>query len=172
MKFVSITILALGLSLVSATEAMAQRAFMFVPGIPGESTVEGFVDWINVLSIRQSAISASRKSIACDLSIVKNIDAAGPALWASAATGATISEIVITVLRNSVPEGGSGGSTIVKLYDIRLTNVRIGGVQATTGATDSSETITLVPQGATLTYYVQSPTGAVRPPVTESFPCQ
>lgn len=172
MKLVSITLLALGISLASASEAMAQRAFMFVPGIPGESTVEGFVDWISVLSIRQNAVSSSRKSIACDLSIVKTIDAAGPALWASAATGATIPEIVIAVLRNTVPEGGSGGSTIVKLYDIRLTNVRIGGVQATAGATDSSETITLVPQGVTLTFFTQTPTGAVGPPVTQSFPCQ
>ena len=156
--------------LASAGEALAQRAFLFVPNIPGDATVEGFVDWINVLSIRQSATS-TRRSIACDLSVVKNIDVAGPALWATAASGVMVPEMLISVLKSAV-EGGSGSPTSLKLYDIRLTNVRIGAVQATTAATDSSETVTLVPQTVTLTFYTQTPTGLPGPPVTQSFGCQ
>ena len=157
--------------LASPGEALAQRAFLFVPDIPGDSTAEGYVDWIKVLSIRQSATTSLRKAVACDISVVKNIDVAGPALWATAASGATVSEMIVTVLRNSLAEG-SGGSTVGKLYDIKLTNVRITAVQATTGAADTSETITLVPQGATLTYYTQTATGAAGPPVSQSITCQ
>jgi type VI protein secretion system component Hcp len=148
----------------TASNAFAQRAFLFIPNIPGDATVEGYVDWINVLSIRQTATSSSRRSIACDLSVVKNIDVAGPALWAAAAGGTIVPEMMITVLNNS-PEP-------IKLYDIRLANVRIGAVQATTGTADASETVTLVPQGVTLTYYTQTPTGGVGSPVTQSFSCQ
>jgi type VI protein secretion system component Hcp len=160
-----LTALILVFSLASAGEALAQRAFLFVPGIPGDSTVEGYVDWINVLSIRQSATASSRRSIACDLSVVKNIDIAGPALWATAASGLIIPEMLISVLKN-------GADTTAKLYDIRLTNVRITAVQASAGAADASETITLLPQGATLTYYPQSPSGAAVTPVMQSFSCQ
>lgn len=166
-----VTALILFFSLASAGEALAQRAFWFVPGIAGDSTVEGYVDWINVLSIRQSATTSSRRSIACDLSIVKNIDIAGPALWATAASGTTVPEMLISVLKSGV-EPGSGSPTTLKLYDIRLTNVRIGAVQASTGAAEASETVTLIPQGVTLTYYTQTPTGLPGAPVTQPFACQ
>ena len=156
--FVLVTILA------PATEAFAQRAFLFVPGIPGDSTVEGYVDWISVLSIRQSATTTSRRSVACDISVVKNIDVAGPALWATAASGQMIPEMLISVVKTTAEPS--------RLYDIRLTNVRIGAVQASTGAADANETVTLVPQGVTLTFYTQSPTGTAGPPVTQSFSCQ
>lgn len=164
-KPVLLTALALACSLLSAREALAQRAFLFVPEIPGDSTVEGYVNWISVLSIRQSATATSRRSIACDISIVKNIDVAGPALWATAASGAALAEMLITVVRN-------GPDTSAKLYDIRLTNVRITAVQASAGADDASETIALLPQSATLTYYTQTPSGTPGTPVTQSFGCQ
>jgi type VI protein secretion system component Hcp len=164
-KPVSIAALVFACSLLSAGEALAQRAFLFVPGIPGDSVVEGYVDWIPVLSIRQTATASSRRSIACDLSVVKNIDVAGPALWATAASGVIVPEMRISVLKN-------GPDTTVKLYDIRLANVRIGAVQASTGAADASETVTLVPQQVTLTFYTQTPTGGQGTPVEQSFPCQ
>ena len=164
-------VLALAFTLASAGEAFAQRAFMLIPSIPGDSTVEGFEDWINVLSIRQSATSISRRSIACELGVVKNIDIAGPALWATAATGVVLPDVQISVLRNNAG-GGSGSPVASKLYDIKLTNVRITAVQASAGGTDSSETVTLLPQGATLTFYQPSPIGLPPTGITQSFNCQ
>jgi type VI protein secretion system component Hcp len=164
-KAAVMTALTIAFSLASAGEALAQRAFLFVQAIPGDSTVEGYVDWIAILSIRQSATATTRRSIACDISVVKNIDVAGPALWATAASGVTIPEMLISVLK-------SGAETNTKLYDIRLTNVRITAVQASTAAADTSETVTLMPQGVTLTYYTQTPTGSPGAPVTQSFACQ
>ena len=123
-----------------ASTASAQRAFLDIPEIPGDSVVEGFEGSIDVMSIRQNTAGTAKKSAACDVSVVKGLDSAGPALWATAASGLTLSEMVIVVLRNS-PD------TVVKLYEIRLSNVRIGSVQSTVGATDSSETVTLLPQG-------------------------
>lgn len=166
-KSTAIALLVLACTLASAGEAMAQRAFLFVPGIPGDSTVEGYVDWINILAIRQTATSTSRRSIACDISIVKNIDVAGPALWATAATGVTVSEMLISVLKNGVAEGEAA-----KLYDIRLTDVRIVAVQASAGTVDASETITLLPREVKLTYYTQTAAGLPGTPATETFSCQ
>ena len=170
-RFALLTILALTFTLASAGEALAQRAFMFIPNIAGDATVEGFEDWINVLSIRQNATATSRRSIACDLGVVKNIDVAGPALWMTAATGVVLPEVQISVLRNTAGEGG-GSPVMFKLYDIKLTNVRITAVQASAGGADPSETITLLPLGATLTYYQPSPTGGLPTAVTQSFNCQ
>jgi hypothetical protein len=75
-------------------------------------------------------------------------------------------------VRKSGVEPGSGSPTSTKLYDIQLTNVRISAVQASAGAADASEAITLLPQGATLTFHPQSPTGGAGTPVTQSFSCQ
>jgi type VI protein secretion system component Hcp len=148
-----------------AEDALAQRAFLQIPAIPGESVVEGYVGWIDVLSVRQNTAAAARKSIACDVSVVKGIDSAGPALWATAAGGLAVPEMLIVVVRE-------GGDALVKLYDVRLTNVRITGVQATAGAADSSETVTLLPQGVTITYDPQLPTGSQGTPVSQTFSCQ
>jgi type VI protein secretion system component Hcp len=164
--------LVFGGTLVTTSEAFAQRAFLFIQNIQGESTVEAFPQWIQVLSIRQSANTTARKAIACDVAIVKPIDVAGPALWATAASGQTVPEMIIAVLRNAIPPGGSGGEVIVKQYEIKLTNVRITSVQATAGATDSSETVTLLPQSVTLSYFTQSPTGGPGPAVVQPFSCQ
>jgi type VI protein secretion system component Hcp len=160
-----LTVLLVVFTFASAAEVLAQRAFLNVPGIPGDSTVVGYVDWINVLSIRQSATATSRRSIACDISVVKNIDIAGPALWATAASGMIFPEMLISVVN-------AGADTSAKLYDIRLRNVRIGAVLASTGAADASETVTLVPQEVTLTFYTQTPSGGAGTPVTQTFGCQ
>jgi len=149
----------------SAANVFAQRAFLDVPGIDGGSVVEGYVDQIDVLSIRQTGAATAKKSIACDLSVVKRIDVAGPALWFAAATGQVFSEMTLTVLREAA-------DVALKLYEIRLTNVRITGVLATAGAVDTSETITLLPQEVKLTYFTQAPTGGSGPSVSQSFSCQ
>ena len=151
--------------------AFAQRAFLNIPGIPGESTVEGYAGWIDVQAIRQNASLTAKKALACDVSVVKHIDAAGPALWAAAASGLSVPEMLMTVLKSGL-EGGAGAPVLIKLYDIRLSNVRVAGIQAAAGTADSSETVTLVPQAVTLTYYTQTQTGAVGQPVTQSFSCQ
>ncbi len=149
----------------SAANVFAQRTFLDIPGIDGDSVVEGYEKQIDVLSIRQTGAATAKKSIACDLSVVKRIDIAGPALWFAAASGQVFSDMTLTVLREAA-------DVALKLYEIRLTNVRITGVQATAGAVDTSETVTLLPQGVTLTYFTQAPTGGSGPSVSQSFSCQ
>jgi type VI secretion system Hcp family effector len=149
----------------SAANVFAQRAFLDIPGIVGGSVVEGYENQIDVLSIRQNGAATAKKSIACDLSVVKGIDVAGPALWFAAASGQVFSEMTLTLLRDAA-------DVTFKLYEIRLTNVRITGVQATAGNTDSSETVMLLPQGVKLSYFTQAPTGGSGPTVSQSFSCQ
>ena len=171
LKPISTAVFVTALLFLPARDALAQQAFLLVPNIQGDSTVEGYAGWINVLSIRQSATVSTRKSVACDVAVVKHIDVSGPGLWATAASGALLPEVRITVLRNAAAEG-AGGSTNSRLYDIRLQDVRVAAVQATTGAADSSETVTFVPQRATLTFYTQTATGLAGTPVEQSFDCQ
>jgi type VI protein secretion system component Hcp len=166
-----IAALVLAGTLAGTTEAFAQRAFLYIANIPGDSVVEGYANWIDVLSLRQNATAATRKSIACDIAVVKNIDVAGPALWATAANGTVVPDMIIAVLRNAV-SGGAGGDVNTKQYEIKLANVRIISVQATAGATDSSETIGLLPGTVTLTYFTQTSVGTPGPPVAQTFNCQ
>jgi type VI protein secretion system component Hcp len=149
----------------SAPTAFAQRAFLDIPGIAGGSVVEGYENQIDVLSIRQSGAATAKKSIACDVAVVKGIDVAGPALWFAAASGQVFAEMTLTVLRD-------GADVDFKLYEIRLTDVRITGVQATAGTTDSSETVMLVPQGVKLSYFTQLPTGGPGPTTSQTISCQ
>jgi type VI protein secretion system component Hcp len=108
---------------------------------------------------------------ACDVSVVKNLDSAGPALWAAAASGLTFPQMTIVVLKSGFAPG-PGAPIISRLYDIRLSNVRIGSVESSAGDTDSSETITLQPQGVTITYFVQQPDGTPGNPISQSFSCK
>ena len=154
-----------------AIDASAQRAFLDIPEIPGDSVVEDFEGWIDVISIRQTTTATAKKSAACDVSVVKGLDSAGPALWAAAASGMTFSEMTIVVLKSGVAPG-SGGLVARTLYEIRLSNARIGSVQSTAGATDSSETVSLLPQNVVITFFPQNPDGTPGTPVPQSYSCQ
>src|SRR6478672_8810129 len=85
-RVVVIGALLLGFLAVGPAQADAAfKTFLLVPGISGSATEIHHVDWIEVLSMSQGAAS-TRKSVSCsDLSVMKNLDEAGPALWAAAA---------------------------------------------------------------------------------------
>jgi type VI secretion system secreted protein Hcp len=158
--------LVLGLVAVGSGESYAQsfRTFMFVPGVPGDSTDAQHPNWIDVLSLSQGATS-SRKAVACsDVSVSKFLDRSGPALWAAAATGQVFAEIHLEIVK--------GGDSPVVIYDIRLNNAKVMSTQTSSSSELPMESVSFSLQSITLTFNKQSPTGGIIPGTPQTIACQ
>ena len=151
---------------IGSSEAYAQqyRSYMLVPGIPGSSVDDGHRDWIEVLSMSQG-VSSVKKSVACsDVSIMKVLDQAGPALWAAAAARQVFPEIRIEVVRT----GDFGGV----VYDIRLSNARVTSTQTSGSSELPTESVSFSYDSVTLTFNTQDPKGGIHPGVPQTITCQ
>lgn len=147
-------------------EAYAQqfRTYMLVPGIAGSSVDVGREGWIDVLSLSQG-VSSARRSVACsDVSILKVLDQAGPALWAAAAARQTFSEIRIEVAR--------GAETPAVVYDIRLSNARVTSSQTSGSGDQPVEGVSFSYDAVTLTFNTQAPGGGTIPGTPQVITCQ
>jgi type VI secretion system Hcp family effector len=151
------------IALVPTAASAQSETFMFVPGIPGDSTDANHKDWIVVSSLRQTWDVATKKQSSCQVEIVKGLDIAGPRLWAAAVMGQVFTEIRIEVMRT-----GAGGLT--KEYDLRLSNAQITSI-LTAGSLTFAETVTVTAAGMNLTFYPQNPDGTLGTPVTTSIAC-
>ena len=163
-KFVFVPLLTLGLAAAATTVASAATdTYMLVPGIAGGSVDSKHAGWIDVLSLSQGW-AGIKKGSSCDVSIVKDLDIAGPRLWGAAVTGQVLGDIRIEVLHS--------GAEPTKLYEIRLTNARILNI-TTSGSSGGSfvESLTLTSDTATLSYYPQRADGSIGPPVTTTIAC-
>ena len=122
-----VTVIAMAPTAASA----ADQAFMLIPGIPGGSQATGRAGWIDVLAFSggatapaTSASPAPPMQLApqpCQISVVKQLDIAGPRLWAATATGQTFNNI------HTVVTASTGGNPLV-IYDILLTNAQITSI--------------------------------------------
>ena len=160
-------VLAAALSAVGSGEAYAAqyRTYMYVPGIPGSSVDADHPDWIEVLSMSQG-VSSTKKAVACsDLSIMKSLDEAGPALWAAAAMGQVFQEIRIEVVNN-------GGDARAVVYDIRLSNARVTSTQTSGSSELPTESVSFSYQSIRLTFNPQDPKGGTTPGVPQTVNCQ
>jgi type VI secretion system secreted protein Hcp len=154
--------LALGLVAVGSGKAYASvRSYMFVLGIPGSATDVDHTDWIEVLSLSQGA-STTKKAVTCtDLSIMKNLDQAGPALWAAAAVGQVFQEIRIEVVNNTAV-----------IYDIRLHQARVTSTNTSGSSELPMESVSFSYQSVTLTFNTQDAKGNITPGVPQTIACQ
>jgi type VI secretion system secreted protein Hcp len=158
--------LALGLLAVGSTEAYAQqyRTYMLVPGIPGSSVDAQHPDWIEVLSMSQG-VSSTKKNVACsDLSIMKVLDQAGPALWAAAAVGQVFPEIRIEVVRS--------GETQAVVYDVRLAHAKVTSTQTSGSSELPTESVSFSYRFITLTFNPSDPRGGTTPGVPQTIDCR
>jgi type VI secretion system secreted protein Hcp len=164
-RLVVIGALLFGLLAVGSGEAYASfRTFLLIPGVAGDVTDVRHQDWIEILSMSQGATS-TKKSVACsDLSVMKNLDQAGPALWAAAAVGQVFPEIHIEV----VPSG----DTQVVVYDIRFTNAKVTAINTSGSSELPVESVSFSYQSLTLTFNRQTATGAVIPGTPQTISCQ
>ncbi len=115
---------------------MAFDAFLNVDGIPGESSDDAHVDWIEILSystgVAQTASASassgggasSERADFQDFSVVKTLDKASPKLALACANGTHISEVVLELCR-------AGGEKLkymeYKLTDCIVSSCRPGG---------------------------------------------
>ena len=161
---VIIAALALAFLAVGWSEAHAQRTFMFVPGIEGDSLDEHHPNWIEIESLSQGAVSPTRKTVACgDVHVSKALDRSGPALWAAAALGQVFPQVHIEIVNTQ-------GAVI---YDIRLNNARVTSIQ-TSGSSFGlpSEGVAFAFQSLILQFNRQLPNGQIVPGTPQTITCQ
>jgi type VI secretion system secreted protein Hcp len=109
-------------------------AYLKIDGVPGESSMTGFEDQIEVLSYSHGIVqpSAGSRSSAgggttgrCehhDFTIVKEVDKATPLICGKCSDGKHIDNVVLTLCR-------AGGTTPVAFMEIKMTDVVISSVQ-------------------------------------------
>ena len=165
-RLLAISALVSGLLGTVSGEAYAQqyRTYMLIPGIPGSSVDADHKDWIEVLSMSQG-VSTTKKSLACsDVSIMKTLDQAGPALWAAAAMRQVFPEVRIEVART--------GETSGVVYDIRLTNARVTSTQTSGSSELPTESVSFSYDSITLTFNFQDVKGGIHPGTPQTIVCQ
>ena len=165
-KLIMTGALASALLAVGSGEAHAQQyqTYMYVPGIPGSSTDADHKDWIDVLSMSQG-VSSTKKAVACsDVSIMKVLDQAGPALWAAAAVGQVFTEVRIEVVR--------GGDFPGVVYDIRISNAKVTSTQTSGSSELPVESVSFSYQSITLTFNAPDGKGVIHPGVPQTIACQ
>jgi type VI secretion system secreted protein Hcp len=165
----------IGTALAPATAQAQTATFMKVDGIPGSSTDPRHLNWINVASLGQSASnpatpspnvpSAGRVSGACELEILKGLDAAGPHLWLALFTGKPITQVDIEVWMTR-PTGDQ-----VKVYEVRLKGVRITSINAASAVT-FAETVHMTGDSIELDVTPYSPTGAAMGQIRTGYDCR
>ena len=165
-RALAIGTLVIGLLAGGSAQAFASfHTFMFVPGIPGESTDAQHPNWIEVLSMSQG-VSSSRRSVACsDLNIMKSLDQAGPALWAAAAAGQVFPEIHLQVVKVT-------GDTSAVVYDIKINNAKVTSTQTSGSSELPIESVSFSYQTLTLTFNPPNGTGGTTPGIPQTISCQ
>ena len=164
LKTLSRAVLTLGILFGGVESARAQpqaQTFMLVPNIPGDSTVEGYKNWIDVYAITHALLPGGKGS-ACAVDVAKGIDSAGPRLWASAVGGQPLGPVQIDILK--------AGADPFKFYEILLANARVTSI--TTMADQFTERVTLTADTITIKFISQSPTGPPVPGVPTTVSCK
>ncbi len=137
---------------------------MFVPGVPGSSVDANHKDWIDVLSMSQG-VSGTKKAVTCsDVSIMKYLDQAGPALWAAAAMGQVFPEVRIEVVKSGVFSG--------VVYDIRINNARVTSSQTSGSSELPMESVSFSYQSITLTFNPSDPKGGIHQGIPQTIDCK
>lgn len=165
-RLVIISALVAGLSAIETGEAYAQqyRTYMFVPGIPGSSLDAAHKDWIEVLSMSQG-VSSIKKTVACsDVTIMKVLDQAGPALWAAAAVRQLFPEIRIEVVKSGEFSG--------VVYDISLSNAKVTSTQTSGSSELPTESVSFSYDSITLTFNPQDAKGGIHPGTPQTIECK
>jgi type VI secretion system secreted protein Hcp len=158
--------LAVGASAIGTGQAYAQqyRTYMLVPGIPGSAIDENHKDWIEVLSMSQG-VSSIKRSVACsDVSIMKVLDQAGPALWAAAAVRQVFPEVRIEVVK--------GGEFPGVVYDIRISNSKVVSSQTSGSSELPVESVSFSYDSITLTFNPTDVKGVIHPGTPQTVACQ
>ena len=168
--FVAVVIL----TAVAITPAHATTELLLkLEGIPGDSSVPGHVNEIDVSSvsfgasqtgIREAGGKASaRRSSLTTFAMTKNVDKASPKLFLFCATGQQIPKAVLTFR--------AVGETPLEYLTITLSDVFISSYQvgASSGSDLATESISISYSKIEYKYVAQLPNGQLAPPVIVTF---
>ncbi len=159
------------IAMVPQKASATDQLLMHVPGIPGSSVARA--DWIDLFSFSGTAVAPASNGSArvlqsstqpCQITVLKQLDIAGPRLWAATVTGQTFSTVEIQVL-------ASGGPTARLVYDILLTNAQITGVSDSGASEFPTESVSFKAASLTLAFTPQNADGSSGTPITTTFAC-
>ena len=150
-------LLALGSSAVSASTI---ETLLSIPGLPGESSVRGYENWIDLDSVSVGVVDRACSRITA----IKKLDRASPALSASALSGLLYSSMVIATVKV--------GAEQAEFLRYTLTNVIVTAVNIN-NAPDGypMETIILQPGVITFSYRSQREDGTLDAPIQFTLTC-
>ena len=146
-----------------APAAAQIQSFLKIPGLPGESQVQGHQDEIELFSYMQSALAKGCLNVVAS----KSLDKASPGLSLLAVLKQTVPAMTVTLTRTTV-------DAPVDVFTALLEQVAVVSVDLSEfdGAGAPAERVTLQPRRATLSYRQQNSDGSVAPPVTAILDCQ
>lgn len=108
-------------SILAAREARAaDKTYVQVPGVPGESTDATHVAWIDAYALSSGISAAGAVSSFGDVSVLKGTDKSSPLLDDAIARGLTYTTVTIEVCRDTSPEQC--------YYKVELTNAKVTGI--------------------------------------------
>ena len=152
----------------------ATELVLKVEGIPGDSSIEGHVNEIDVSSvsfgasqtgIREAGGKASaRRSSLTTFAITKTVDKASPKLFLFCATGQPIPTAVLTF--RDVQDGAALEYLTITLSDVFISSYQVG---ASAGSDLATESISISYSKIEYKYVAQLPNGQLAPPVIVTF---
>lgn len=145
----------------TTTASAAIDSYLYIPGVPGESTTAGFPNWIDVTAI--SVAVADR--VCSGITITKYLDSSSPFLSAAALTGMIYPSMTVQVVKV--------GEAQLPFLTYTLTNVTVGSVGVAVSPTGVLvEQVVLRPALIDMSYKSQGPDGSLQPPIQSTLTCK
>ena len=155
----AVVLVGMGL-MAAAPAAMAQLlTFMFIDGIPGESTLIDKRDWIELTGYSQSFGTSN-----CSRAVAnKRIDRSSPLLISRAAANQLIPSVIVTMRK--------AGEAQRDFFIATLGQVLVDRIEVADQDGQLVERVVLAPQSITIQYFPQDPKGGLGTPVVSSVAC-
>ncbi len=143
----------------AAQTAAAGSIFLFIPGVPGESTDDRRRDWIDLQSMQ---VGVANK-ICSGVTVSKDLDSTSPVLSGAALIGGAYPSMTLEVT--------TLGERPQTYLSYALANVTVIAVSASTAGGRVAESVTLYPTTLTMTYRPTQNDGTQGAAVTFTLNC-
>lgn len=144
----------------TTADASTIETLLSIPGVPGDSTIPGYRDWIDLDSVSVGVVDRACSRI----TLTKQLDRASPALSASALAGVVYPSMMIAAVQSD--------QGLTEFLTYTLTNVVVTAVNVNSQAgAYPVESITLQPGVITMSYRPQRSDGTLDPPIQYTLTC-
>jgi type VI secretion system secreted protein Hcp len=156
--------LLMALCLTTAAPAWAtDEMYLQLAGVPGDSLVAVYANWIVLQSFSLSGTSTNK---CAGITVVHYVDKATPPLIKLALTAGTVASGTLAVRQ--------AASNPFEYYKVTMTGITVSSVQdagAVSSGSRTLENVTLKPQAYVVSYVSQSANGTLNAPVTVTVDC-